>query len=85
MYKNISQAAPASRDDGYTELANAIILQAVKDYRSALRCLSVNPHNHTAEADKNEVERFFRSQWFSMLTAIDGEMLIRSLREEADA
>lgn len=84
MYKNITQAAPARQDDGYTELANAIILQAVKDYRSALKCLKVNPRNYSAETDKNEVERFFRSQWFSMLTAIDGKMLIRSLREEAD-
>lgn len=66
----------------YESLANAVILQAVKDYRMALKCLQANPRNRTAIADKDDVERFFRSQWFSVLTSIDGETLIRSLCEE---
>jgi hypothetical protein len=69
----------------YENLANAIILQAVRDYRTALKCLKANPRNKTALADKDEVERFFRSDWFSVLTSVDGEMLIRSLQEEVDA
>ena len=69
----------------YENLANAIILQAVKDYRVALKCLKVNPRNKTAHADKEEIERFFRSGWFSVLTSVDGEMLIRSLQMEVDA
>ena len=69
----------------YENLANAIILQAVKDYRVALKCLKVNPRNKTAFADKEEIERFFRSGWFSVLTSVDGEMLIRSLQKEVDA
>ena len=69
----------------YENLANAIILQAVKDYRVALKCLKVNPRNKTAFADKEEIERFFRSGWFSVLTSVDGEMLIRSLQMEGDA
>lgn len=69
----------------YENLANAIILQAVKDYRVALKCLKVNPRNKTALADKEEIERFFRSGWFSVLTSVDGEMLIRSLQKEVDA
>lgn len=36
-------------------------------------------------ADKDEIERFFRSRWFSVLTSVDGEMLIRSLQMEVDA
>ena len=69
----------------YENLANAIILQAVKDYRVALKCLKVNPRNKTAFADKEEIERFFRSGWFSVLTSVDGEMLIRSLQMQVDA
>ena len=69
----------------YENLANAIILQAVKDYRVALKCLKVNPRNKTALADKEEIERFFRSGWFSVLTSVDGEMLIRSLQMEVEA
>ena len=69
----------------YENLANAIILQAVKDYRMALKSLKANPRNRTAMADKDGIERFFRSDWFSVLTSVDGEMLIRSLQMEVDA
>ncbi len=67
----------------YEELANAIVLQAVKDYRQALKLLSENPHSRSAMAAVNEMERFFRSDWYETLTFVDGEMLIRKLREEA--
>ena len=69
----------------YENLANAIILQAVRDYRMALKSLKANPRNRTAMVDKEEIERFFRSGWFSVLTSVDGEMLIRSLQMEVDA
>lgn len=69
----------------YENLVNAIILQAVKDYCMALKSLKANPRNRTAMADKDEIERFFRSGWFSVLTSVDGEMLIRSLQMEVDA
>ena len=69
----------------YENHANAIILEAVKDYRMALKSLKANPRNRTAQADKTEIERFFRSQWYSALTSVDGEMLIRSLQKEVDA
>ena len=68
----------------YENLANAIILQAVKDYRMALKSLKANSGNRTAQADKAEIERFFRSQWYSALTDVNGEMLIRSLQKEVD-
>lgn len=60
--------------DGYKELANAIILQAVKDYRKALK--------HDERGRKREIEKFFRSEWFSILTNVSGEMLIQKLRAE---
>lgn len=69
----------------YENLADAIILQAVRDYRMARKSLKASPRNRTAMADKNEIERFFRSGWFSVLTSVDGEMLIRSLQMEVDA
>ena len=69
----------------YENLANAIILQAVKDYRMALKSLKVNSRNRTVQTDKAEIERFFRSQWYSSLTDVDGEMLILSLQKEVDA
>ena len=69
--------------DAYENIANAIILLAVKDYRRARKLLSKNPHSRSAIAAVNEMERFFRSDWYETLTSVDGEMLIRKLREEA--
>ena len=72
-------------DDNYTELANAIILQAVKDYRGALKKLKKRPRSETAKISKQEVERFFRSDWYLQLTALDPEMLMQKLKEEVSA
>lgn len=69
----------------YENLANAIILQAVKDYRKALKALKTNPKSRSAKADKNTLERFFRSQWYTCLTSVDGEMLIEKLQEEVES
>lgn len=66
----------------YENLANAIILQAVKDYRAAGRKLKKKPDNTLARAEIGSIERFFRSGWYKYLTDVDGEMLIRKLREE---
>ena len=66
----------------YKELANAIIVQAVKDYREALRLLSMNPNDKSAKRDQRNIERFFRSEWFSILTDLNGELLLKKLKEE---
>ena len=70
-------------DNNYENLANAIILQAAKDYRKALRTLSLNPHNRSAQYECRSIESFFRSGWYKALTSVDGEYLIQKLREEA--
>ena len=66
----------------YENLANAIILMAVKDYRSALKKLKKRPNYEPAEIIKNEVERFFRSDWYRELTSVDGNILIKKLKSE---
>ena len=66
----------------YQRLADEIIIRAVKDYRKALRTLKYHPENDTARRSKREVEKFFNSQWFSVLTEIDPEVLICGLRKE---
>ena len=57
--------------DPYQELANAIVLQAVKDYRMT-----------DDERELKEIERFFRSTWFGVLTSVDPGLLISKLRKE---
>lgn len=109
----------------YEELANAIILQAVEDYRFSLKFLKKHPRTKELEdlvasqvaareerraerkkkklpAEKvrysreerllekigerewicEDVEKFFRSAWFQVLTTVDGEFLLRKLQEE---
>lgn len=68
--------------DPYEGLANAVILQAVKDYRNANIRLARGRKNHDAEAVKAECLRFFRSGLFAALTDLDPEFLIRKLDEE---
>lgn len=63
-------------DDAYRNLANAIIVQAAKDYRKALRQLKRNPKYDAAKNTKNEVERFFHSEWFRFLTDADPDYLL---------
>ena len=62
--------------DPYESLANAVVLQAVKDYRRELRCAGRTPL-------REELERFFSSVWYSQLTKLDGEYLMRKLQEES--
>ena len=64
--------------DPYEDLANGIILQAVADYRR-LWDRDIN------DKDKQKIIRFFRSQWFVILTRINADWLIDVLEKEANA
>ena len=70
-------------EDPYESLANAIVLQAVADYRAALKKIKRNPKNKEAVSEALQIEKFFRSQWYQVLTSVDGEYLIRKLQKEA--
>ena len=67
---------------GYEALANAVILQAVRDRRDACRINRSYPENFAEERKRKDIERFFRSDWFSVLTNLDGRLLLRKLQEE---
>ncbi len=69
--------------NGYERLANAIVVQAVKDYRSSRRKLKKHPYDANAKRMASECERFFKSWWFMELTKVDGKMVFSKLREEA--
>lgn len=69
-------------EDPYERLANAIVLQAVSDYRVALKKIKAHPKNREAISEALEIEKFFRSGWYSILTDADGEYLIRRLQDE---
>ncbi len=65
-------------------LCNAIVIMAANDLRAALKTLDNDPDNQTARNRKDEVERFFRSAWYSKLTDISGEYLLSKLNEEVN-
>ena len=69
-------------NDGYENLANAIVLQAVKDWRSAVRQLHKRPRYAPARQMRDACERFFLSDWFEALTSVDGSMIMRKLKQE---
>ena len=69
-------------EDPYESLANAIVLQAVADYRAALKKIKRNPKNKEAVSEALQIEKFFRSQWYQVLTSVDGEYLIRKLQSQ---
>nr|DAJ97233.1 MAG TPA: hypothetical protein [Caudoviricetes sp.] len=68
--------------DCYMELANAIIVQAIVDYRNALVRLKVSPRDKKAEKQRIECESFFCSEWYRILTRLDCEILIQKLNRE---
>lgn len=72
-------------------LGNAVVLQAVADWRNSFRYIMKHHGSNSerikhrvilARARKDECERFFRSEWFKMLTNLDGEALLANLKKD---
>jgi len=66
----------------YEDLANAVIIQATKDWRQAVRTLKKHPRYQPALLTREECERFFLGEWFMQLTNVDGRMILRKLKQE---
>ena len=64
----------------YERLADEIVIQAVKDYRSALKKLYERPADKKAVEMLSEVDEFFHSSWFQFLTDIDPDALIEGIK-----
>lgn len=69
----------------YEELANAIVMQAVKDYKTALKYHFCHPNKTEYARKALHLERFFHSSWYKMLTKLDGEQLINGVRRKVRA
>lgn len=68
-------------EENYRALADAVIMQAVKDYRSAYRRRGRFPDDSKAEKDIRMITRFFCSRYFQVLTDLDGPMLLKKTAE----
>ena len=67
-------------DSALENLANAIVLRAVDDYRKALG--GVGYDSYSPESVIKDVEAFFRSEYFEFLTRVKGDFLIAKLKKE---
>lgn len=63
-------------------LANAVVMQAVIDYRSALKALRKRTRAEESQRTKYDCERFFKSREFTKLCALDGEALMLHVQRE---
>ena len=68
----------------YENLANAIVIRAAEDYRHATRKLTVNPDFLPALRLESDCEQFFISEWFGVLTDLNGAGLLARLKEERE-
>lgn len=56
-------------------ISNAIVMQAVQDYRESRK----SPKDYAMIYD---CEKFFKSEWFKVLTKVDPDFLLEKLKEE---
>ena len=71
-------------EGNYEKLANAIILQAVKDFRPAYRRLRRHPNDKLAADTVREITQFFCSDYFCALTGLDGPALLQRIMKDID-
>ena len=60
---------------GYEALANAIIIQAAKDFKAAYKRMKRFPNSKAAQDEVRDITKFFCSQWFEQLSNVDGPTL----------
>ena len=71
MRDNFDNGKHNYQDIGIERLCNAVVMQAVKDY--------MNDKNQ-----REECERFFLSQYFMLLSDLDGEVIVKALKERIE-
>ena len=68
-------------DEAYQNLANAIIIRAVKDFRRCLKVAKKNNRNKEAAIkEMKEIVEFIKSPWFRTLTSLEPSVLLKKLQ-----
>ena len=67
---------------GWRALADAIILQAAEDYRRLTQRIAKHPDELDNVSEMRRIERFLRSDWFGVLSDLDGRRLLRDLKAD---
>lgn len=66
----------------YELLGNAIVVQAARDYRVALRTQHLNPNDEKNNKEVIKIEKFFHSEYFKLLTDLNGPELAERIKRE---
>ena len=64
----------------YQLLANAIIAQAALDYRDVLLAWAKKNTDVDIIIEKKDLEEFFLSGWFGVLSGLNGEVLMKDIQ-----
>lgn len=71
-------------NDAYVDLANAIIVQQARDYMKALRMLKKYPDKQYYLDQIADIEDFFHSDQYAILTDADPDYILEKMREKVD-
>lgn len=71
-------------EKNYQELANAVIIYAAEDLRTAYRRRKRNPKDSKARYDVIKLKKFFYSDYFKVLSKANGELLFDRIVNEID-
>lgn len=67
--------------DGYIQLAHAIVIVAAESYKYTLLAVRHHTKSDSVYRRKEELESFFLSEWFGLLSGLDGRYFIQKMRE----
>jgi len=68
-------------EEAYDHLAKSIVIQAIEDYRRTLHKIPMFRGGNYLKHQK-DIERFFKSEWFSMLCDWDGIALMQLIQKQ---
>ena len=68
--------------DGYKELAAAIVEKALMDFKTARNNIRKNYNVDYSEKTILEVSQFLKSEWFTMISDLNGCLLLKMMKEE---
>ena len=71
-------------NESYYALREAIVLQAVKDFRKAYRRLKRFPDDQHAANQVKEITEFFCSEYFCLLSDADGSWVMEKIMDQIE-
>jgi len=67
--------------DGYIQLAHAIVIVAAESHKYTLLAVRHHTKSDSVYRRKEELESFFLSDWFGLLSGLDGRYFIKKMQE----